>query len=118
MIYTITGDNFELSDVSVFFRARIATTAGYVTNAITALGTGLGTVGSPASNPTAYFQVTSLDDRGNIVTGFPSWKGLISAASNFGAAFGSELGNRVHFGLHILGNGTQFSLSNLKFQMH
>jgi len=92
--------------------------AGYTANAISALGSGLSSVGNPATTPTAYFRVSSLDDRGNIVTGFPSWKGLISPATNFGAAFSSELGNRLHYGLHIVGNGTQFKLSNLQFHMH
>jgi hypothetical protein len=92
--------------------------APYTTNAISALGSGQAAVGNPAATPTAYFRVTSLDDRGNIVTGFPSWKGFINPGTAFGAAFSSELGNRVHFGLHILGNGTQFKLSNLQFHMH
>src|SRR5262249_55423481 len=46
--------------------------AGYTANAITAIGGGLTSVGNPATTPTAYFRVSSLDDRGNIVTGFPS----------------------------------------------
>jgi len=90
---------------------------GYVTNALNALENGLISVGNPATSPTAYYRVTTESDRDNIVTGFPSWKGFANPGAMFGAAFASELGNRLHFGVHILGNGTQFSLSQLSFDM-
>lgn len=90
---------------------------GYVQNALNALENGLSSVGNPATTPTAYYQVTTEGDRDNIVTGFPSWKGFANPGAMFGAAFASELGNRLHFGVHILGNGTRFSLSGLSFDM-
>jgi hypothetical protein len=90
---------------------------GYVQNALNALENGLSSVGNPATTPTAYYQVTTEGDRDNIVTGFPSWKGFVNPGAMFGAAFANELGNRLHFGVHILGNGTQFSLSELSFDM-
>ena len=36
-------------------------------------------------------------------------------AAAFGAGYGAEEGNRMHFGLLVLGNGTQFSISELSF---
>jgi len=91
---------------------------GYVTNAINALQNGLPSVGNPANDPTAYFRVSTETDRDNIVTGFPSWKGFANPGTKFGPAFANELGNRLHFGLAIIGtNGTTFSLSGLSFDM-
>lgn len=91
---------------------------GYVTNAINALQNGLSSVGDPATDPTAYYRVTQETDRDNIVTGFPSWKGFANPGTVFGPAFAAELGNRLHFGLVIIGtNGTLFSLSGLSFAM-
>ena len=40
-----------------------------------------------------------------------AWQGNASP----GAGFGSELGNRIHYGLFINGNGSQFSISQLTF---
>jgi hypothetical protein len=88
--------------------------AGWAANAIDALQNNLSSVGNPATDPTAYYQVTTGTDSSNIVTGFPSWNGV----ANPGGAFASELGNRLHFGLLIVGNGTLFSLSELSFNMH
>ncbi len=84
---------------------------GYQDNAIYAIENGLSAYGDPAS-PT-YYQVASsvLPISANIVTGFSSWLGVANPAS----PFDGELGNRLTFGLHILGNGTQFSISQLSF---
>ncbi len=90
---------------------------GYVQNALNALENGLSSVGNPATSPTAYYRVTTEGDRDNIVTGFPSWRGFANPGAMFGPAFANELGNRLHFGVHISGNGTQFSLSGLSFDM-
>jgi hypothetical protein len=92
--------------------------AGWRDNALNALENGLLTVGDPNATPAAYYRVTQEGDRDNIVTGFPSWRGFANPGTLFGAAFANELGNRVHFGVHILGNGTQFALSGLSFNMH
>ena len=40
---------------------------------------------------------------------------MADPGTNFGLAFANEYGNRVHFGLDINGNGTQFSISQLSF---
>jgi hypothetical protein len=61
----------------------------------------------PQSNPTAAQ---------GIVTGFPSWLGQADPGTVFGPAYASELGNRMTFGLGIVGSGgTQFSISQLSF---
>ena len=91
--------------------------APYLTNAIHALQNGLTAVGTPSTDPTAYFRVSQENEEQNIVSGFPSWLGFVNPGTMFGAAFTNELGNRLHFGLHILGNGTKFSLSGLFFDM-
>jgi hypothetical protein len=44
--------------------------------------------------------------------------GAADPGSVFGAAFAKELGNRMHFGLVIDGQGTQFSISQLTFESH
>ena len=68
--------------------------------------------------PTAYYRVKQENDVDNIVTGFPSWKGQADPGTVFGTSFANELGNRLHFGLVIIGtNGTTFSLSELAFDM-
>ena len=92
--------------------------AGYVPNALDALEHYKSAVGDPALTPTAYYRALFLDERMNIVTTFPSWNGYANPGSRFGAAFASEEGNRITFGLHILGNGTKVKLSNLSRVMH
>jgi hypothetical protein len=84
--------------------------AGYRNNALNALENGLSSLGT---GPTGYAAVTSpIDRRAGIVTGFNSWLGN----ANPGAAYANEYGNRMHFGLHIMGNGIRFSIDNLGFQ--
>lgn len=92
--------------------------AGWGANAINALENGLSSVGNPATDPTAYYQVTNGTDTSNLVTSFPSWQGRADPGTNVGAAFANELGNRLHFGLLVNGNGTKVSLSELTFNMH
>jgi PEP-CTERM motif len=91
---------------------------GYVQNALNALQNGLPSVGNPATDPTAYYRVSQENDMQNIITGFPSWQGFANPGTMFGPAFANELGNRLHFGLAIVGtSGTTFSLSGLSFDM-
>ena len=90
----------------------------YRDNALNAIENGIPAIGDPALTPAAYYRVTVLGDRDNIVTGFPSWRGYADPGTAFGAAFAGELGNRITFGLHILGNGTKIKLSNLSRHMH
>jgi len=84
----------------------------WVGNAIYALENNLSTYG--ASGPAQYNRVTNITWRDISVYGFNVWRGVY----NPGSPYGSELGNRLHFGLHAKGNGTKFSLSQVSFAMH
>src|SRR5215831_6853934 len=87
----------------------------YVQNALSAIENGQTTNGDPSS-PSYYEAVTGpLSPWDMIVTGFPSWHGHADPGSVYGAAYANELGNRPQFGLYIVGNGTQFSISQLSF---
>jgi hypothetical protein len=83
-------------------------------NSITALETGVFSYGDPTQP--SYYQAQSLvSAEETIVTGYPSWLGLADPGTVFGSAFAGEYGNRLTFGLTILGNGQQFSISQLGF---
>jgi hypothetical protein len=86
----------------------------YQSNAISALQLNVSSFGNPNS-PTFYTQTSNVSASQGIVTNFPSWLGFADPGSVFGAAYANELGNRMTFGLHINGNGTQFSISQLSF---
>ncbi|MGI9516650.1 MAG: PEP-CTERM sorting domain-containing protein [Pirellulaceae bacterium] len=86
---------------------------GFVAIGMPAIDAGTGDVGDRNTDPTAYdefamgevINVTEL-----IVSAFPSWRGLANPA----APFDMERGNRLHFGLNIIGDGvTQFRLEDL-----
>lgn len=90
--------------------------AGYLSNAMTGLRTGVSNVGgSRDTAPTAYEQLNGSFVAGDaMVTSFHSWRGSASPA----APFDAEYGNRLHFGLLALGtDGTQFSLSDVSFSI-
>jgi hypothetical protein len=91
--------------------------AGYVTNALNALENNLATVGNRSTDPTAYERAPAYVPGGEIaVTTFKSWRGLVEP----NAPFHNELGNRMHFGLHIVAadpNST-FTLQQLTFELH
>ncbi len=90
--------------------------SGYTVNALNSLENGLGNIGSRSTSPTAYEVLGAVISPWDAaVTSFYSWRGEVSPA----APFQSELGNRVHFGLHAYGDGgTQFALEDLTFAMH
>jgi hypothetical protein len=84
-------------------------------NAITALFNGVNSFGDP-SLPTYYEQIPD----GSIIpiwiaTEFPSWHTRADPGAVFGPSFANELGNRLYFNLHVNGNGSTFSLSQLSF---
>jgi len=87
----------------------------YVANAVSALETLQMSNGDPALPSYYLAQTAPLTPYEVIATGFPSWHGQADPGTVFGAAFANELGNRVHFGIDINGNGTQFSISQLSF---
>jgi hypothetical protein len=90
--------------------------AGYTANALNSLQNNLGNIGSRATDPTAYEMAGPIVQPGDfVVTSFNSWQGVVGPLA---APFNSELGNRMHFGLHAYGDGTtQFSLSDLTFNI-
>lgn len=86
--------------------------SGWVSNALYAQVHGLTTYG--AAGPTQYNAAPStMAISDNVVTGFNSWKGSANPSGDYGAAYGSEYGNRLHFGIFINGNGHQISISQL-----
>lgn len=77
---------------------------GYLSNAMNSLHNGLGNIGNRATDPTAYEIAGPFVTPGDfIVTSFNSWRGEAFPA----APFNAEFGNRMHFGLHIMGDGTR-----------
>lgn len=88
----------------------------YRLNALNSIQNGLGNIGDRNSDPTAYEIAGAKIDPGDvIVSGFNSWRGVAGPA----APFNNEFGNRMHFGLHIVGGGAnpQFRLADLAFNM-
>jgi hypothetical protein len=83
----------------------------YVTNATTAIEAGQTSLGSGAAKYDALADGATLNYLDAIVTGFDSWRGVAAP----GSAYSPEYGNRMHFGIHILGNGTKFSISQMSF---
>ena len=86
-------------------------------NAVNALYTGQAS-GGAAGTPAFYQAQSNVTSREAVVTGFPSWLGQLDPGTTVGPAFAGEYGNRMTFGLSILGDGQQFSISQLSFDAH
>ncbi len=69
--------------------------------------------GLRSTDPTAYELPTQIVWSDAVVTNYPFWLGVLNPS----APFDAELGHRMHYGLHILGNGTRFNLEDLEFDM-
>jgi hypothetical protein len=96
-----------------------ASWSAYEANAMSALESGASTAGTPGT-PSYYSQVASgtrVSTGSYIVTDFKSWLGYADPGTAFGAAYANEVGTRVHYGLHINGNGAKFSVSQLSFAL-
>ena len=96
--------------------------ASYVQNAQYALPIRADLVGDRKVSPDAYEVVgepISLIEM--IHTEFPSWQASADPSSTWSslpAAFENELGNRIHFGLHIQSTGSRdFALHELSWQL-
>lgn len=89
--------------------------AGWESNAMAALLNNKKSFGDP-TQPT-YYQASgpSISLSQILVTGFASWLGNANPGTAYGPQFAGEYGNRMHFGLHIMGNGTKFSVAQLSF---
>lgn len=93
---------------------------GYTANAVFGLENGLAEVGDRETDPAGYTAITNgLYEPGDImVTSFNSWRGLADPGTSWGPAFASELGNRMHFGLHAMGDGlAQFHLADVTYDI-
>ena len=80
-------------------------------NAANGLYHGQTTYGS--AGPTQFNAQSSATSAQALVTNFNSWMGVAEP----GGAYAGELGNRITFGVAILGNGTKFSLSQLSYSL-
>lgn len=94
----------------------LASWTGYLANAMNSLANGLGSIGDRSTDPCAYEVAGEWIEPGDIlVTSFHSWRGLADP----NGAFANQHGNRLHFGLHAVGDGTtQFCLEDLTFDVH
>lgn len=82
---------------------------GAAQNQFNALRSGASSAGAPGT-PTYYQAITGPVSYGALIaTNFNSWMGV----ANPGAPYQNELGNRIHYGISINGNGQQFSISQL-----
>jgi len=88
---------------------------GYLANALNSLENNLGDIGDRNTDPTAYQAAPAIIDPGEyMVSSFNSWRGTVAPA----APFANEGGNRMHFGLHAVGDGTtQFALEDISFEV-
>jgi hypothetical protein len=90
--------------------------AGYLANANYALENNLSSLGTPGT-PTYYSQLSNgatVQGGDAAVTSFHSWQGQLNPTG----AFANEDGNRIHFGVEIVGTkGSTFSLSQLRAVM-
>ena len=91
--------------------------SGYLSNAMNSLENGLGEIGDRTTDPTAYEtfeenEAVSVWEL--IVSSFGSWRGVAGPS----APFDNEFGNRVHFGLHVVGDGTmKFRMADIDFEV-
>jgi hypothetical protein len=84
-------------------------------NAVDALYNGQ-TSGGAAGTPSFFQAQSNVQASETIVTDFASWKGQLNPGVTVGAAFANEYGERMTFGLSIVGTGgTMFSISQLSF---
>lgn len=93
--------------------------SGYNANALNSLENTLGSpIGDPNIDPTGYAPlpqmaagVFAFNPTQMVTSPFASWNGQANPA----APFDNERGNLIHFGVRILGQGTQFTLHQLQF---
>jgi hypothetical protein len=86
--------------------------AQYQQNAVDAIAGGSTSFGTGAAQYVGLPNGAQLNVKDIVATGFESWRGV--AAPNT-PQYSGELGNRLHFGVKIDGQGAQFSISQLSF---
>jgi hypothetical protein len=91
--------------------------ANYVLNALGGIQQNQD-VGDRTMTPAAYERVDSIIPASEIVyTPFPSWRG-VADPNPLAPAFANELGNRVHFGLHIVTSAdSPFALADIGWSL-
>lgn len=97
-----------------------ASWAGYITNTLTGLENGLTQVGDRQTDPAGYSAITNgiYEPGDTMVTSFKSWRGFADPGTQWGSQFANELGNRMHFGLHAMGDGAvRFALADVTFDI-
>ncbi|MEM0925354.1 MAG: PEP-CTERM sorting domain-containing protein [Planctomycetota bacterium] len=91
--------------------------SGYLSNALNSLENGLGNIGDRTTDPTAYEFFADgavINPQELIVSNFSSWRGV----ADLGSPFDSERGNRLHFGMHVVGDGSmRFRLEDLSYEI-
>ena len=89
----------------------------YATNAIFSLENDAGDIGDRTVTPSAYEQFSTgqaISVNELIVSSFASWRGMANPA----APFDQENGNRLHFGLHLMGDGSQqFAMADIEYEI-
>ena len=108
----ITSANATIIDVTPWVAPNAFGSSNWAdaqANAIHALYHGLTSYG--AAGPAQFNAQSNVTASEVIVTGFNSWRGVAGP----GALYQNEYGNRMHFGLVIDGQGSQFSISQLSF---
>jgi hypothetical protein len=84
-------------------------------NAVDALYNGQTSGGTPGT-PSFFQAQPNVQASEAVVTTFASWKGQVDPGVTVGPAFANEYGNRMTFGVSIVGTGqTMFSISQLSF---
>ena len=74
----------------------------WVSRALDSVENNRGNVGNAGSDPAAFIILRNVKPREYIVTSNPSWR----AKADPVGAFANQQGNRLHFVLHVRGNGT------------
>ena len=71
--------------------------------------------GNPATDPGAFKIINRVTPRDWLVSANKSWRG----AANPGGAFANQQGNRLHFVLHVKGNGTvTFEMEDIRWNFY
>ncbi len=86
----------------------------WVDRALTSAEGSGGNIGNPANDPAAFRVIGDLVLRDLMVTSNPSWRG----SSNPTGAFANQYGNRLHWVLHVKGNGTvRFKIEDISWKL-